>query len=148
RISRKDNSDFIQVEYLSNNPYLSVYVVNTVANDFINSYRERSNFNHNSSKELLDSLLRGKEASMNAKNVQIKDFQVKNSVIDLRSQAEQVFLQIGEKDALRAKTVSQIQSLQGAIAGIEEKLKNKNSTLVSTNTSENNRIITLRNQLQ
>src|SRR5690606_4579747 len=129
-ISRKDNSDFIKVEYLSNNPYLSVYVVNTVANDFINSYEERTNFNKNSSKELLDSLLKGKEASMNAKNNQIKNFQVQNSVIDLGGQAEQIFAQIGLKDALRATTVSQIQSLQGAIKGIEEKLKNKNSALV------------------
>src|SRR5690606_20721289 len=71
-----------------------------------------------------------------------------NSVIDLGGQAEQIFAQIGLKDALRATTVSQIQSLQGAIQGIEEKLKNKNSTLVSSNATENSQIIALRNQLQ
>src|SRR5690606_7222205 len=79
KISRKDNSDFIQVEYQSHNPYLSVYVVNTVANDFIYSFTERASQNKNNSREILDSLVRGKEASMNAKNSQIRDFQVKNS---------------------------------------------------------------------
>src|SRR5690606_14626254 len=104
----------------------------------------RASQNKNNSREILDSLVRGKEASMNAKNSQIRDFQVKNSVIDLGNQAEQTFEQIGKKDALRAQTVSQIQSLQGAIRGIEEKLKGNNSTLVSANANENNKIISLR----
>lgn len=148
KITRKDNSDFIQVEFLSNNPYLSAYVVNTVAHDFINSYRERSTYNRNSSKEILDSLVRGKESSMNAINSQIRDFQVKNNVIDLGNQAEQTFTQIGEKDALRAKTVSEIQSLQGAIHGIEEKLKSSNTGLVSASASENKQAQAIRVQLQ
>src|SRR5690606_5228379 len=67
-VSRKENTDFIQIVYTSNNPYLSVYVVNTIGNDFINSFQERSAKYQTSSKELLDSLLQGKEQSMNAKN--------------------------------------------------------------------------------
>ena len=147
-ITRKDNSDFIQIDYLSNNPYLSVYVVNTIANDFVHSYQERSNLNQNNSKELLDSLLKGKEQSMNVKNSQIKDFQVKNSVINLASQAEALYSQITSKDAQRAASVGEIQSLQGAIQGIETKLKNGNAELASTSTIENNQIINLKNQLQ
>lgn len=147
-VTRKDNSDFIQINYLSNNPYLSVYVVNTVANDFVHSYQERSNLNQNNSKELLDSLVKGKEESMNVKNNQIKDFQVKNSVINLASQAEALYSQITAKDAQRAGSVGEIQSLQGAIQGIESKLKNGNSELAFTSTVENNQIVTLKNQLQ
>lgn len=147
-ITRKDNSDFIQVEFISSNPYLSAYVVNTVAHDFIHSFKERAIQNKNNSKEILDSLVRGKESSMNAINSQIRDFQVKNSVIDLGNQAEQTFEQIGEKDALRAKTVSDIQSLQGAIQGIEEKLKSSNSGLVSASANESKQVQVIRAQLQ
>lgn len=147
-ITRKDNSDFIQIDYLSNNPYLSVYVVNTIANDFVHSYQERSSLNQSNSKELLDSLLKGKEQFMNAKNSQIKDFQVRNSVINLSSQAEALYARINEKDAQRASVVGEIQSLQGAIQGIETKLKNGNAELASTSTIENNQIINLKNQLQ
>lgn len=147
-ISRKEFSDFITIEYISNNPYLSVYVVNTIANDFVQSYKERSNLNQNSSKELLDSLLQGKERSMNAKNAQVKDFQVRNQVINLASQAEALSGQIAEKEALRATTVGEIQSLIGAINGIESKLKNKNSDLMSANIVENNQIVSIKSQLQ
>src|SRR5690606_4642176 len=117
-VVRKGETDFIQVGFISHNPYLSVYVVNTVADDFINSYKERSVKNQNSSKELLDSLLQGKEASMNAKNSQVKDFQVKNQVINLASQAETLSGQIAEKESSRASAVGEIQSLIGAISGI------------------------------
>src|SRR5690606_38984275 len=147
-ITRKEYSDFITIQYTSHNPYLSAYVVNTIANDFVQSYQERTSLSQNSSKMLLDSLLQHKEASMNAKNTQVKDFQVKNQVIDLTSQAEGLSLQIAEKEALRASTVGEIQSLTGAIRGIESKLKNKNSDLMSANIVENNRIISLKNQLQ
>ncbi len=147
-ISRKDNSDFIQIEYVSNSPYLSAYIVNTIADDFVHSYRERSSLNQNNSKVLLDSLLRGKQESMNEKNSQVKDFQVKNSVINLESQADMLYSQISSKEALRASTVGEIQSLQGAIRGIEDKLKNRNSDLMSVNIIENNQIISVRDQLQ
>src|SRR5690554_2348753 len=147
-ITRKEYSDFINIEYTSENPHLSVFVVNTIANDFVNSYAERANFNQNSSKQLLDSLLQGKEESMNAKNAQVKDFQVRNQVINLESQAEGLSLQIAEKEAIRAATVGEIQSLTGAIKGIEAKLRNKNSDLVSVNIAENNQIVNLKSQLQ
>src|SRR5690554_3067792 len=96
-ITRKDDSDFIQIEYLSNNPYLSVYVVNTIAYDFVNSYEQRSVLNQNNSKEFLDSLVRGKEEFMNSKNNQIKEFQVRNSVINLTGQADGLYTQILQK---------------------------------------------------
>src|SRR5690606_24636045 len=55
---------------------------------------------------------------------------------------------IAEKEAQRAATVGEIQSLTGAIKGIEFKLKNKNSDLVSVNIAENNQIISIKSQLQ
>src|SRR5690606_31967923 len=115
--------------YLSNNPYLSVYIVNTIAYDFVNSYEQRSVLNQNNSKEFLDSLVRGKEEFMNSKNNQIKEFQVRNSVINLTGQADGLYTQILQKDAQRATIVGEIQSLHGAIQGIENKLKNGNSDL-------------------
>lgn len=147
-IERKDNSDFIQIEYLSDNPYLSVYVVNTMANDFINGFKDRADRSKHNSKELLDSLLKNKEASMNAKNSQVKDFQVQNSTINVVSQAESLYGQIAEKEAQRATIVGEIQSLQGGIQGIEDKLKNRNSGLVSVSIEENNQIISLKKQLE
>lgn len=147
-IARKDNSDFIQIDYLSNNPYLSMYVVNTIANDFVHSYQERSNLNQSNSKELLDSLLKGKEESMNVKNNQVRDFQVRNSVIDLGNQAGAVYSQIVGKDAQRAGAIGEIQSLQGAIQGIELKLKGGDSELASNNVIDNNQIVALKDQLK
>src|SRR5690606_36163957 len=64
-ISREEFSDFVNIQYTSNDPHLSVYVVNTIANDFVDSYTKRANYNQNSLKEIIDSLLLGKEHLMN-----------------------------------------------------------------------------------
>jgi len=147
-ISRQGGSDYVEVEFTSLDPYLSVFIVNTMSRDFINKYKERYDSNQHNSKELLDSLLKNKEASMEAKNAQVQSFQVQNSVINLASQAQVVFAQITEKETERATTVGDIQSLQAAIVGIESKLKNRNSNLISTNIDENNQIVSIKNQLQ
>ncbi|MFD2634478.1 GumC domain-containing protein [Pedobacter mendelii] len=67
-INHADNSDLITLEYVSENPELSAYVVNTLAADFISNYSSEISFNQNNSIVLLDSLLKQKEATMNEKN--------------------------------------------------------------------------------
>ncbi|WP_438871806.1 Wzz/FepE/Etk N-terminal domain-containing protein, partial [Pedobacter panaciterrae] len=72
KIYRPDNSDFVNVYYVSENPLLSTFVVNTLATNFINNYGEDVNLNQNNSIELLDSLMKKKEAAMNQKNAALK----------------------------------------------------------------------------
>src|SRR5690606_33900104 len=55
-IGRKDNSDFIDVDYISENPQLSAYVVNALTTEFLHTYGANVNHNQESSMVLLDSL--------------------------------------------------------------------------------------------
>ncbi len=148
-ISRKDNSDFIDVDYISENPLLSAYVVNTLADEFIYTYGVNVNHNQEESIALLDSLLKEKEEVMNAKNNALKSFKMRNGVLNVSAQSEMVYRQISSNEELRAQTIREIQSLTGAIAGIDERLKNSRSedtrkALVSDNTE----IIALKTQIQ
>lgn len=71
-INRSDGSDYVNVTYVSANPVLSAFLVNTLATEFIENYTEDVNFNQNNSLSLLDSLLKKKEAVMNVKNAALK----------------------------------------------------------------------------
>lgn len=148
-ISRKENSDFIDVDYVSENPLLSAFVVNTLANEFLYTYGVNVNHNQEESILLLDSLLKEKEKVMNAKNNALKDFKMNNGVLNVSAQSEMVYRQIASNEELRAQTIREIQSLTGAIAGIDDRLMNSRSestrkALVADNTE----IIALKGQIQ
>ncbi|MNK87851.1 Chain length determinant protein [compost metagenome] len=148
-IYRPENSDFINVDYLSENPNLSAFVVNTLSTEFIRSYGQDVNINQNNSIELLDSLLRKKETAMDQKNSALKDFKMKNGVLNLDKQSEIVYAQISQNEERKAQALRDIQSNQSAIADIEAKLRGRGDSFTGINSGVDNRaIVNLRNQLR
>ena len=148
-ISRKDNSDFIDIEFVSENPLLSAYVVNSLASEFLYNYGINVDHNQESSLVLLDSLLKVKELRMNSKNNALQSFKMKNGVLNVSAQSEIVYRQISTNEELRAQTIREIQSLTGAIAGIDERLKNSRSESTrKALVADNIDIIALKRELQ
>lgn len=148
-IIRNDNSDFISIKYTSTDPLLSAFAVNTLSSLFINNYEQTVNQNQAKSIALLDSLLKDKEQSMNAKNSELKDYKMKNGVLNLGTQSDILYAQISAYEERKADAIRQIQSNQGAIASINSKLTNSNSNYAGgTVVKDNNDIINLRSQLQ
>lgn len=148
-ITRKINSDFIDIEYTSEDPLLSAYVVNTLANEFLYSYGVNVNHNQENSMVLLDSLLKEKEKVMNEKNEALKAFKMKNGVLNVSAQSSMVYSQISSNEELRAQAIREIQSLTGAIAGIDERLKDSRSeTTRKALVSDNTEIVALKGELQ
>lgn len=149
-IYRPDNSDFINVYYVSENSKLSAFVVNTLSFEFINNYGLDVNANQTNSIELLDSLLKKKESSMNDKNAALKAFKMKNGVLNLDKQSEIVYMQISQNEERKAQAIREIQSNQSAIADINTKLQGRGdfSGGTSSSTVDNREIVNLKNQLK
>lgn len=147
-IYRPDGSDFVNISFTSNDPELSAFVVNTLSTEFINSYGNDVNSNQNSSIELLDSLLKKKEFAMNQKNASLKDFKMKNGVLNLDKQSEMVYSQISQNEDRKAQAIREIQSNQAAIADINRKLRGADVSSGGTSTVDNRTIVNLKNQLK
>ena len=148
-IIRNDNSDFISIKYTSTDPLLSAFAVNTLSSQFINTYEQTVNQNQAKSIALLDSLLKNKEQSMNAKNSDLKDYKMENGVLNLGTQSDILYAQISAYDERKAQAIREIQSNQGAIASINSKLTSSSSNYAGgTVVKDNNDIINLRSQLQ
>jgi len=145
-----DNSDFITVLFNSENPQLSAFVVNTLAADFISTYSVDVANNQNKSNVLLDSLLKQKEKLMNDKNSALKNFKVNNGVLNLDKQSEIIYKQITDYEQKKSDAIRLIQSNQGALESIDQKLSsNKDQTYSSGNQiAENNKIVNIKNQLR
>lgn len=147
-IYRPDNSDFINVDFVSHNPALSAFVVNTLSTEFINNYGQDVNNNRSNSIELLDSLLKKKEAAMNEKNAALKSFKMKNGVLNLDKQSEIVYTQISQNEERKAQALRDIQSNQRAIADIDARLRGGVDASLGNSSGDNSTLVNLKSQLK
>ncbi len=149
-ITHEDNSDFITVEYTSENTFLSVFVVNTLSGDFINNYSLDLISNKNQSILVLDSLLQKKEAVMNDKTQQLKDYKIRNKVLNLDKQSQIVYQQIIDYENKKSQALIDLQSLQSALNNLNTKLNNPSLDryLGAELSTDNQAVITLRNKVQ
>jgi succinoglycan biosynthesis transport protein ExoP len=148
-IYRPDNSDFINVYYVSENPNLSSFVVNVLTTEFINNYGQDVSTNQSNSIELLDSLLKKKESAMDQKNAALKEFKMKNGVLNLDKQSEIVYTQISQNEERKAQALRDIQSNQSAIADIESKLRGRGDAFSAGNSGVDNKaVLNLKGQLK
>ncbi|SMC95914.1 exopolysaccharide transport family protein [Pedobacter africanus] len=147
-VSHADNSDYINIQFVSENPDLSAYVVNTLASEFIANYSSDVSTNQNNSIVLLDSLLKTKQHIMNQKNTALSDFKRQKGVLNLDEQSAIVYGQISEYEAQRTQALKEIQSNQGAISVIEAKLRGSDPLLAGSSRADNREIINLKRQLE
>ena len=149
-ISHEDNSDFITVEFTSGNTLMSVFVVNTLSADFINNYSYDLISNKNQSIMVLDSLLQKKEAVMNEKNQELKEYKIKNEVLNLDKQSQIVYQQIIDYENKKSQALIDLQSLQAALNNVNKKLNDPASDryLGADIAADNQAVIVLRNKVQ
>ncbi|MBC6112128.1 lipopolysaccharide biosynthesis protein [Pedobacter sp. CCM 8938] len=145
-INHTENSDYINVEYVSENPNLSAFVVNNLATEFITNYSSDVSSNQNNSIRLLDSVLKQKELVMNDKNGSLSTFKRSKGVLNLSEQSASVYAQISQYESQRADAIRQIQSNQGAIATIESKLRGSDSFVNGSSRADNREIVSLKKE--
>lgn len=147
-INHADNSDLITIEYISENPELSAYLVNTLAADFISTYSSEISSNQNNSLVLLDSLLKQKEATMNEKNNSLAAFKKNKGFLNLDEQSGSVYGQITQYEAQRAEALRVIQSNQGALSVILRKLNGGDSYTSGSTQLDNRELLRLKDELK
>lgn len=147
-INHSDNSDLISIEYVSFNPQLSAYVVNTLASDFIRAYSADVSSNENNSNETLDSLLTKKKSIMDQKTGQLSAFKRANGVLNLSEQAASVNAQIIKYESLQAEALSKIDQDVAALNTVTSKLKSNDTEVSGSSRADNRELINLTNQLQ
>ncbi|WP_421943939.1 exopolysaccharide transport family protein [Pedobacter sp.] len=147
-VTHAENSDFITIEYISENPDLSVFVVNTIATTFITNYSSEISFNQNNSLVLLDSLLKQKEITMNEKNNSLAAFKKSKGFLNLNEQSGSVSAQITQYETQRAEALRLIQSNQGALSVIRTKLNGGDSYTSGSTQADNRELVNLKRELK
>jgi|GEM_PF-266866 len=122
KVYRIENSDFIDVEYESENPVLSAFVVNSLAHDFISYYTGLSDQNGKKSVDFLNGMMQSKKDSLDRKMNELKDYKINQHVLNLNEQAKSLFVQVADFETRLEVAQKEVKADSGAIADIDAKL--------------------------
>ncbi|HLD52713.1 MAG TPA: hypothetical protein VJA82_05390 [Sediminibacterium sp.] len=120
-IYRVNNSDFIDFEYESENPFLSAFVINTLIDEFIDFYSNYIKGNQEKAVNFLDMLMKKKFDSLSAKTRLLRDYKIRNRVLNLNEQAKSLYTQIADFESRLQVAKKDVESFEGAIKGIDQK---------------------------
>ena len=120
-IYRTDNSDFVHLEFSSDQPQLSAFVLNTLCKEFIAYTIADEQKNKGNSNSFLQKLVQEKLDTMNAKVAGLRNYKIKNHILDLKDQSTSLYTQLTDYRDRKAQAEKDILSYNSAIANINSR---------------------------
>ncbi|WP_256013644.1 GumC family protein [Desertivirga xinjiangensis] len=149
RVYRVGQSDFITVEFESENPQLSAFVANSASEEFIKYYSANTKAQDQKSATFLSDLLKEKQRNLDEKMALLKSYKIKNGVLNLPEQARILYGKMVETQSSREEAAKQIIAYAGAINEINSKFSpRERKYLEATATRVNSDIVAYRERLQ
>jgi len=139
-VYRLQRTDYIQIDYKSENPELSAFLVNTVFQEFVRYYRFIRNERSEESIDTLQSLLERKKEDREQKNAEVRN----KGMLNVEIQSTSNYDLIKELET----NLADEQGKQTTTYYALQKINNKLAALGATDqTNTNNELLTLRNQM-
>lgn len=148
-VYRENNSDFIDVEFESENAELSAFAVNQLCNEFISYYTSSLKVNQLKSIAFLDSIQKQKKQFFDGKVSELKDYKIQNRILNITEQAKILYTHITDFETRYDLAKKDIESYTGAIQNIENKFKPQDRQYIqSAITRVNEDVLNTTNQLK
>lgn len=120
-IYRVGSSDFIDIEFESDNPMLSAVVINTLCQEFITYYAMGLKENQTSSVNFLDSLLRTKKLAMTGEQQNLQGYKIQNKVLNVNDETSSLYTQIADYESKKQLNQKDIIAYTAGIKAIDDK---------------------------
>jgi len=120
-VYRVGTSDFIDMEFTSPNPELSAFALNSLSTEFLTYYKGLIRENQNKAVNFLDSLVRQKETVMNNKMEELKNYKIRNRVLNLQEQAKAIYGQIADIETKREEAKKNVDAYSAALGQVNNK---------------------------
>lgn len=147
-IFRVGDSDFIAIQYESKSSELSAFVVNALASEFIGYYSELVKNNKIKTTNFLELLLKEKTDTLNKRMAVLKNYKIKNRVLNLDEQSKQLYSRIVEYDNKKQEAIQMTSSYAGALSEIDRKFSPSERKYIEYALSKVNQdIVTTRQEL-
>ncbi len=126
----------IGIEFTSENPELSVFVVNTLGDELIRYYQSTTGSSLDNALSVLDSIVSEKHRVLLEKRSRLAGYKTGTGVASVGQQSTELYSRVNQYEQQRASALQQIASLKGTIQSIEQKLNAINSQSTPSNNSE------------
>jgi succinoglycan biosynthesis transport protein ExoP len=146
-IKRLTTSDFISVDFSSENPFLSALAVNTLCKEFIRYNKILKGDRSSESIDFLETLVRDKKRILDEKEALLNDYKVNNNVFNYGAESEGKIAQITEAEMNKEREEKNINAYRLALAQIEEKMQGSTTLNKQEVIQVNQHIIDLRRRI-
>jgi succinoglycan biosynthesis transport protein ExoP len=151
RIQRLENSDFIAVDYISENPFLSALTVNVVCQEFIRYNKTLKTDRSSESIEFLKTIVDEKKKILDEKTEALNSYKVDNNVFTHDAETKNKIALITDYELNRDREANTINRLEFSIRKIENTMEVKSKSLGKANQQEtilvNQRIIEIQRKI-
>jgi len=120
-IYRAGTTDFIFIDYQSENSELSAFVVNTLSNIFTDYYTILVKENQRSSVNFLKNLLKIKSDTLQARINGLREYKIQNRILNLNEQSSQIYTQTADYELRMQQAEKDIVAIKGTIANIDKR---------------------------
>jgi polysaccharide biosynthesis transport protein len=147
--SRMENSQYINLEYASENPQLSAFMLNTLSHEFINYYTSVSNSNRSRSVQFLDSLLKEKQNALTEQTEALKQFKINNGILNLDDQAKNIYGEIADIETKKGTAQKDVVAYNMALQNIDSRFSPENKKYLESSVSGiNSEIANIKDQVK
>ncbi len=148
RIDRPVGSDFINISFVSADPHLSAFVVNTLSEEFIRFYKKNKVNRVENSLNFFTKLVETKKKELDQKVAALREYKEENSVINYGAQSASMLGRIAQLQSNKEEENKNIMGLRQAIVNINSKLEGNSDTDFGAQAGQNNQqMIVLRNKI-
>lgn len=135
-VSNNPITGMIEIQFASENPDLSVAVVNTLGKELIRYYHTITISNLDNALTVLDSIAEEKHQALAEKRSLLDAYRAGSGVSAVGQQSSALFSRVTQYEQQRADALRQMESLKGAIQSIEQKLDNPGVQNIASTNSE------------
>lgn len=148
-VYRVNNSDYVDVEFTSEKPELSAFAANLLTSEFIKYYTSSLKVNQLKAIDFLDSLQRVRKANVDSQVAALRDYKIRNRVLNLPEQAKILYTEITDFETKYDLASKDIDAYSGALKNIDAKFNpSDRQYLQSANTRINQDILSTTTQLK
>jgi len=142
RITRVSNSDFLEIEFQAESPYLSAFVINALCKEFLDFNSVTDVTDKRATLDWLLKLLKEKYDKMMSEMNELKNYKIRNRILNLNEQARTLYGQIAEFETRRRLAMKDIEANEAALEKMDSKFDPSDRKYIESVISPINSLIT------
>lgn len=123
---RDGDTDYFKIQFSSENPLLSAFVVNQLCKDFVAIYNAERAAGENTAIDFYTALAQEKKREIDSLTLAISNYKQNKQIVDLQEEGSFLIAEKKDLQLARAEEQKNIQALEKAIINLDTYLQDKN----------------------